>query len=114
MADGGQTTKCQESSARIAVFLRAVAVRGPCDKERRSPHKSPSVKVKLEISSLAYGGRTLKNGARPYFVHGAAASVTSLNNMQVSRSLTSLNSDACLPAAAVALKGCRFNKCVYL
>ena len=59
-------------SARIAVFLRAVAVRGPCDKERRSPHKSPSVKVKLEISSWTYGGRTLKNGARLYFVHGAA------------------------------------------
>ena len=38
---------------------------GACDKERRSPHKSPSRKVKLEIYLWTYGGRTLENGARP-------------------------------------------------
>ena len=39
-------------------------------KERRSPHKSPSFKVKLKICLWTYGGRTLNNGARLYFVHG--------------------------------------------
>ena len=51
-------------------FLRGVAVQGPCYKERRSPHKSPSLKVKLKICLWTYGGRTLNNGARLYFVHG--------------------------------------------
>ena len=31
------------------MFFLRIAVRGLYDKERRSPHKSPSVRVKLEI-----------------------------------------------------------------
>ena len=70
--DPPRRTKTCSNSARIAVFLLAVAARGPCYEERRSPHKSPSLKAKLEICLWTHGGRTLNNGARLHFVHGTA------------------------------------------
>ena len=54
------------------MFFLRIEIRGLYDKERRSPHKSPSVRVKLEFCIWTYGGRTHKKGARPYLVHGSA------------------------------------------